>query len=210
MKVLLRRAVRRWRWEWLAIIFAIICYSSCGYSCARYMFFRPEITAEESKLKFDSRMAEVQTLLQGYYGVALHEVGPWNDTRYMRRMSGEFSKGELDISFENENGRAETYTFKMELVPGATPEQALPDVESIQMACRVFSVMSGGELSTEFIEKQLITQIEDAREQLSGFEPRAHSGYIYLGDGSDVVHFDVHQDDKAVYSARIKFISDYF
>ena len=35
--------------------------------------------------------------------------------------------------------------FKMKTMPSETPEQVLPDAESIQMACRVSGVMSSGE-----------------------------------------------------------------
>lgn len=122
------------------------------------------------KARFDSRMSEIQTLLQSY-DIRLFEDRPWDDMRYMRRISGKFSKGKLDIALENESG-GEQYTLKMKIIPGETPEQSLPDVETIQMACQIFSVMSGGEFSPDFLEKKLVLQIEDACKQLSEFEPR--------------------------------------
>lgn len=67
---------------------------------------------------------------------------------------------------------AENNTLKMKIIPGETPEQSLPDVETIQMACQIFSVMSGGEFSPDFLEKKLVLQIDDACKQLSEFEPR--------------------------------------
>lgn len=214
MKTILPYTIRRWRWEWLAIILAISFYLFCGYGCVRQMFFRPQITAEESKARFDSRMLEVQTLLQKH-GALLYEDRPWDDMRYMRRMRGKFSKGKLDISLENEGGRAETYTLKMQIIPGETPEQSLPDATSVQMACQVFSVMSGGEFSSEFLEKKLSISIEDARRQLSKFEPRSESGDIYSkdlplgGDFANSAIFRINQDEQGACTSHIKFVSYY-
>ncbi|MPN01839.1 hypothetical protein SDC9_149051 [bioreactor metagenome] len=177
------------------------------------MFLRPEITAGESKARFDSRMSEIQTLSQSY-DIRLFEDRPWDDMRYMRRISGKFSKGKLDIALENESG-GEQYTLKMKIIPGETPEQSLPDAQTIQMACLIFSVMSGGEFSPEFLEKKLSTPIEDARKQLSPFEPWLESGDIYSkdlpfgGHFANSVTFRINQNAEGTYTSYIKFVSYY-
>ncbi|MDF3003793.1 MAG: hypothetical protein K0S22_265 [Oscillospiraceae bacterium] len=203
MKKTLFNTVRRWRWEWLYIILALVVFGCSGYSCLRHTF-RPRITSEESKIRFDNRMSEIEDILKNY-GVDYHEVNPWDNMRYMRRVLCKFSNGSMDIILENENG-TEKYTLIITMVPGQTPEQSLPDAASLHMACEVQNILSGGEFAPEFLEETLVSLMDDARNQFSVFEPRSEPGYIYSDDKYGI-HLDVHQNKDETYTTYIKFIT---
>lgn len=152
-------------------------------------------------------MSEVENLLNSY-GVNYHEVEPWGNMRYMRRILCKFSNGSIDIILENENG-TEKYTLTMTMVSGETPEQALPDSASLHMACEAHNVLSGGEFSSEFLEETLLSLISDAHNHFSVFEPRPQSGCIYSEDIYGI-YLDVHQNKQEAYTAHIKFITHKF
>lgn len=153
------KTIRRWRWEWLAVLAAILFYGSCGYGCATRLYL--DIPAEESKIRFDSRIAQAEECLHGY-DVDFDRYTPWSDMRYSRRIGGTFTGGSLYISLENEDG-AEKYILKIAMDPGETPEQSLPDAASVQMACEVFSVLTDGEDSSDYSEDAISWLLDDAR-----------------------------------------------
>lgn len=203
MKISFPKTIRRWRWEWLALLISILFYGACGYGCAAAWFSSSDISAEESKERFESRIAETQKVMQDY-GIAYERTQPWPGMRYSLRAEGLFGGGRIDISLENEYG-GEQYIMEMTLTPGEIPDQSLPDAESVHMACEIFSVLTGGEEPSDYSGKKISWLLEDARCHFENFEPFPYSCFVY-SESSGNIYLRVNQETPSRYTTTIKFI----
>ena len=135
MRLSIPRPVRRWRWEWLAVLLSILFYGSCGiniYGCSREMF-SPGAPLEESIERFDNAIPELEKVLESY-GAVCHEAEPIGHSLYARRIEGEISDTTITAILERTD-TLEVYTLRITVYSALTPQQSLPDEELVKVLC---------------------------------------------------------------------------
>ena len=135
MRISIPRPVRRWRWEWLAVLLSIMFYGSCGiyiYGCSREVF-SPVAPLEESIKRFDNAIPELEIILQSY-GAVFHEAEPIGSFLYARGLEGEVFDSNITASLTCSK-YGEGYTLRILTGPALTPVQSLPDEALVQSLC---------------------------------------------------------------------------
>lgn len=208
---LLISAVRRWRWEWLAIIFALLVYGFGGYSCSK-IDTTTTVTAEESQKRFDSAIFDAEKVLKDF-GATFYEAEPWDDVLYMRNVEGAFSNGKINIELKNESG-LETYSLQIITHSAETPEKALPDGQVAKMFCEVFSRLVGEKITLEKIEKEVSSILSDTHKNLAAMQISRETDTSYHDHRSfgkiifsDDIYIGVYQDYSGKYFSQMRIVT---
>lgn len=190
MRLSIPRPVRRWRWEWLAVLLSILFYGSCSlslYGCSRELF-TPGVPLEESIERFDNAIPELEKILQSY-GAAYHESKPIGTFLYARGLEGEISDSSITASLtRGEHG--EGYTLRIWTGPALTPEQSMPDEQIVKSLCEWQSALLEDKAEVS-LKKKVPTMLADAHVYWSS--PQANQKVSENID-KDVANFSVYED----------------
>lgn len=141
-----------------------------------------------------------------------HEIEPYNSTLCTRRLEGAFSSGGIVITLENKDG-LKVYTLELNMISAQTPEQSLPDSRITNLACEIYSALSGGGILFKLIEKNFTLMLSDVLKSFEIAKPNLTPGYIYQKDiffgkiFSNNISINVHQYKPKGYISTIKIIN---
>ena len=190
MKIALPRPVRRWRWEWLAVLLSILLYGSCSlniYGCSRELF-GSVMPLEESIERFDSAILALEKTLQSY-GAVCRETEPIGTFLYARGLEGEISDSIITASLTR-GERGEGHTLRIWMGPALTPEQSLPDEQLVKSLCEWQGALLKNKAEAS-LKKKVPAMLADARVYWSS--PQTNQKVVEDID-KDVANFSVYED----------------
>ena len=220
MKIALPQPVRRWRWEWLAVLLSILLYGSCSlniYGCSRELF-GPVMPLEESIERFDSAIPDLEKILQSH-GADYREAEPESGFLYTRAIKAVVSNTKITISLARAKSK-EVYTIKIMTDSVLTPKQALPDEQLIQSLCEWQSALLEDKAGASLKKKvpamlatarlHLTSLQADQEDNQNGNEPSVYADHVWWGNlilGDDA-YFGINQLHGGTYYSQLSIYCD--